>query len=881
MNYKFKSLLLLIITCLTSVAALAQTTLFTGETEEIPYRIPAIVQTSNEDILVFADKRYGGGDVGQNGTSSSRIDIMYRRSSDNGANWTEESAIVNGSNNYGYGDVAVVADRENPAEIVFFCAAGNVFFTKGQLKCHRFRSSDGGVNWTNSEVTTDIYKALGNAYTSAFFSSGRICQSSKIKVGTHYRLYAALCVTGTNSIVLYSDDFGGTWAQLGSVAVSGGDEAKCVELPNGNVLVSSKGKSKRYFNVFKYKDNILPTTKNTADGSWTGSVEGCTSSDANGTNGELLLVPACKNGQNCYLVMQTIPASSTKASNRQKVTLYWKELNTGDLNDATQFAGEWTNTYPLSTTTSSYSTMIQLADGSIAFAYEENYESYAPLLNFSGKCYDSYDIQYRNQSISDIASGYTLPVLDAPVISLASGEVEAGTTVEISAATGATIYYTTNGDTPSTSSIVYSGPITINSGMTIKAIAVKRAWTNSPVASATYTINEETTTPDPVAPTFTLSTTTAELTVGGTLQLQYTSDSKGAVTYASSNTAVATVDANSGKVTAVGKGTATITATQVADGSYTAATATCAIAVNPANPTFTLSTTTAELIVGETLQLSLTNTSDGTVTYTSGNTAVATVNANGMVTAVAEGTATIKASVTATNKYNAAEATCTITVKAAAVEPDPEEPETPDTPELTAITVTAKSGKIGNSTYYVATFSHEKPMTVPNGVKAYYVKAAGGDEVTLSRVPSGKAIPAGQGVILISTSTGTFVMTESDGTNVADLTDNMLVATLGNNTVPAGAYVMAVKGSGDYKGQFAFCLLNAATTFENYANRAYLNLSNAEANIRMRFDDDATGIGSIENGTDKAPVYYDLMGRRVDNPTKGIYIVNGKKVLVR
>ena len=49
----------------------------------------------------------------------------------------------------------------------------------------------------------------------------------------------------------------------------------------------------------------------------------------------------------------------------------------------------------------------------------------------------------------------------------------------------------------------------------------------------------------------------------------------------------------------------------------------------------------------------------------------------------------------------------------------------------------------------------------------------------------------------------------------------------------------------------------------------------------MRFDDDTTAIDSIENDADKAPVYYDLMGRRVVNPTRGIYIVNGKKVFVR
>ena len=47
---------------------------------------------------------------------------------------------------------------------------------------------------------------------------------------------------------------------------------------------------------------------------------------------------------------------------------------------------------------------------------------------------------------------------------------------------------------------------------------------------------------------------------------------------------------------------------------------------------------------------------------------------------------------------------------------------------------------------------------------------------------------------------------------------------------------------------------------------------------------DFTGIDEVEepcNDEDDAPVIYDLSGRRVENPTKGIYIVDGQKVLVK
>jgi glucosylceramidase len=77
-----------------------------------------------------------------------------------------------------------------------------------------------------------------------------------------------------------------------------------------------------------------------------------------------------------------------------------------------------------------------------------------------------------------------------PVFNPPSGTYTAPQSVAISTATtGATIYYTTNGSTPTTSSLVYSSPINITSTTTIRAIATKSGLDNSSVGSATYTIN--------------------------------------------------------------------------------------------------------------------------------------------------------------------------------------------------------------------------------------------------------------------------------------------------------------------------------------------------------------------------------------------------------
>ena len=91
--------------------------------------------------------------------------------------------------------------------------------------------------------------------------------------------------------------------------------------------------------------------------------------------------------------------------------------------------------------------------------------------------------------------------LAAPTFSPAGGTFTSEQSVTISAAEGATIYYTTDKTVPTTNSTKYSGPITVNETTTIRAIAVKDGYTNSEIAEATYTINS---TPTPTTYTYAL-----------------------------------------------------------------------------------------------------------------------------------------------------------------------------------------------------------------------------------------------------------------------------------------------------------------------------------------------------------------------------------------
>ena len=94
-------------------------------------------------------------------------------------------------------------------------------------------------------------------------------------------------------------------------------------------------------------------------------------------------------------------------------------------------------------------------------------------------------------SDSEVATAAYAIKVATPTFSVAAGAYNSAQSVELACTTdGATIYYTTDGTTPTNTSSVYSSAIAVGSTMTIKAIAMKNDMTSSNVATASYTIKK-------------------------------------------------------------------------------------------------------------------------------------------------------------------------------------------------------------------------------------------------------------------------------------------------------------------------------------------------------------------------------------------------------
>ena len=371
-------------------------TLFYSPRDGHPYRIPAIATAPNGDIFAICDYRPCGNDIGYG-----EVDIVCRISSDNGVTWDDEIVLADGDGGStnrmetGYGDPAIVVDRESNKILVMMVAGRTVcgdsrwdaskIGVKDAAAVNRAARVYGTLNettgkweWTQpEEVTDDIYKLFldesNNAtVTSYFIGSGKICQSRVVKKGEYYRLYCALWTRDQGNRVIYSDDFGGTWNVLGTIndrPAPNGNEPKCEELPDGTVILSSRVGGGRYFNVFTFNDNTYTT------GTWGEVANSTTVRDGSGgTNGEIYKVKAIRksDGQICDVMLQSVPAGS----GRTNVTVWYKEMDYTSRYTPATFAADWTVGKQVSQKGSAYSTMIMQADGRIGFFFEEEPSGY-------------------------------------------------------------------------------------------------------------------------------------------------------------------------------------------------------------------------------------------------------------------------------------------------------------------------------------------------------------------------------------------------------------------------------------------------------------------------------------------------------------------------
>lgn len=169
-----------------------------------------------------------------------------------------------------------------------------------------------------------------------------------------------------------------------------------------------------------------------------------------------------------------------------------------------------------------------------------------------------------------------------------------------------------------------------------------------------------------------------------------------------------------------------------------------------------------------------------------------------------------------------------------------------------------------------ATFSTDKAVDVTNIVTAYTAKYNAG-KVALTPVTE---IPANNAVIIEAAADVYTVPTIS---TASALTDNDLKVSDG--TVTGNGTTIYVLANGD--NGVGFYLLQNGDAIP--AGKAYLEIpTNAPSYSYIGFGEGTTAIDGVRNQTKEVSgEIFDLQGRRVANPTKGLYIVNGKKVIIK
>ena len=200
-----------------------------------------------------------------------------------------------------------------------------------------------------------------------------------------------------------------------------------------------------------------------------------------------------------------------------------------------------------------------------------------------------------------------------------------------------------------------------------------------------------------------------------------------------------------------------------------------------------------------------------------------------------------------------------------------------------------KIGPHGYTSFYLENENFE----VPAGCTAYIIKSVTQEgttnfgRTTEQVIPAGSVIPKQTGFILKGTAGSTVTYRANlTGVTEVNVTGNLLVGTATEQEISGAGYKYYLFGHGAVGQGFYYQTGRDGSSMKLGAHRAGLKLSTSgfapAKELIFNFEDATTnGISTVEQTAEpRTDVIYDLQGRRVKNPVNGIYIVNGKKVVI-
>ena len=184
------------------------------------------------------------------------------------------------------------------------------------------------------------------------------------------------------------------------------------------------------------------------------------------------------------------------------------------------------------------------------------------------------------------------------------------------------------------------------------------------------------------------------------------------------------------------------------------------------------------------------------------------------------------------------------------------------------------ASRVSVSVAKYATWVAKDNVIIPEEVKVYAIKEnEGGTGIVKTEIKAGTVIPMGT-AILVGGEEGNhdFAVTADDGQQISD---NRLLASDGTVVSDGNTYYALSM----FEGKVGFALVGQGVTIPE--GKAYLKVDNQSGAKFISMDGEITGINntSLESNT-KQNTYYTLEGKKTNEPSCGLFIHNGKKVII-